>query len=891
MPEIRNGKAILQDAEGNLVQVAPSEAAERIKSGLFFDAPQEAIAQADAAAAEQARLDELQTPGAVANTALQTASRAITAPIDWTANKLGISQTPINNLGQTSEQAAWTNERVRQMQEANPIAAGVGEVGGQLTAAAAMGLGAGAGALSTRLATGALARTAIRAGVEGAAFGAMGAMEDPNASAQHVLAAGGLGLLLGAGGGAALHGAGVGLQRVFGRSDNALVASAIDATERQAETEAAVRPSRLESIFGKAAREGSNAPEELLREVGPGGTRTREAIQAADHFDTFVDDTAKAMTNLANETTNSVDRAVERVRSISLKEEGLRKLITPEVDTVERRALADELVKAAYSRFDEATAGLADMEAGEGVGLPIKSRNQLNVARREFEQTYVKMVESQDLAQRFELVDVLKKRLDELTKTFRKDAVSKRLSYTESEGIALQDAATQINELNDELRGSLESSRIWGSKLAAAQKEVNAIWHHGGVDAMKEFGKEFQRKTVREEFATGRDIWEVDPNELASLLRNPQGHENQIRLRAMTNYLDKMEDLVGTIGEKYEVGTQMRTAQEKLSEMRKMFEQAKDRAELANKWKELETYKATGKTALASTIVGALPLMGKVGQAINAAASPATTARFLDTISSQAQKRNQSSIIDSVGKWIRSGATSAASGISRGQPALTSAAVSVFRGNHKSDQEATDARLQALYKADPAALGQHLQGVSDSVLMQAGAVSSNAISYLRSVVPPYLTRPNLMQPGRKMVMSLPDQIKFGRIWGTVTDPSTAVKDLKAGRLMPSQVEALQTVYPSIYDDLRNQTIEALGAADARGVQIPIQVRAQLSLLLGLDGANEPAMTDDFAAKVRSLIAANEQRKPPPGNNSPHASSKLAASRRSPFDQEIKELES
>jgi hypothetical protein len=167
--------------------------------------------------------------------------------------------------------------------------------------------------------------------------------------------------------------------------------------------------------------------------------------------------------------------------------------------------------------------------------------------------------------------------------------------------------------------------------------------------------------------------------------------------------------------------------------------------------------------------------------------------------------------------------------------------------------------------------------------MQAGAVASNAIGYLRSVVPPYLTRPNLLQPSRKMVMSLPDQIKFGRVWGTVTNPASAVQDLKTGRLTPSQVTALQTVYPAIYDELRTQTIQALGAADARGKPIPIQVRAQLSLLLGLDGANEPAMSDAFSEKVRGLIAANAQGQKPQ-RQSPPTSSRLAAASRSPFEE-------
>jgi len=884
MPVIRDGKAILVGPDGGLVQVDPSEAQKHVASGVFVDATEQMVSAADQAAKEQARQAELQTPGAVANTALQTASRAITAPIDWAASKLGAQQ-GIANLGQTPEEAARTNAQIREMQQLNPGATFVGEVGGQLAAAAATGLTSGAAKLAGGITKSALGRVAIASGIEGAALGASAEMEDPNASAQHVLAAGGMGLLLGAGGGAALHGAGAGLRRIFGRSDNELVNAAVDATAEQQ----AAKQSTLESVFGKAAREGSNAPEELLREVGPGGTRMREAMQAADHHEVYVRNTASKIADIANETLPAVDEAVQMVRSSSMKEEALRKLIDPTTDSAARRATADNLLSAAHAKFvEDVLLPFEQLGTAEGVSLPAATRNQIARMERHFEQAISGTSVEDDLSSRFMKANQLKQGLDELKMKLSSDAGGGNTRYTPSEKSIVAEAATKVREFTDVLRSSLEDPKIFGAKAAAAQRDINSIWHHGGVDSVKEMQSELQRQMVSKDFETGMRKFEADAGSIERLISDPTSNQNRTALRAMDGYLDKMTSLVETIGEKYEVTTQQHRALEKLTEMKSLFAEAKDRAVLAQKWHELETYKATGKTALVSSAVGAVPFMGRAADAIAAAATPAKTARFLDAISAKAADTNKVSMFDSVGSWIRNGGTTTGKALERaaGSPVLTSAAVNVFRGNHKSDQVAMDARLRSLYKADPANLGEHIQGVADPVMFHAGTVASTAISYLRSQVPAYLTQPNLLQASRKMVMSLPDQIKFGRIWGTVADPSTAVKDLKTGRLMPSQVAALQAVYPAVYDELRTQTLVALGAADAAGKQIPIQVRAQLSLLLQLDGANEPAMSDAFSAKVRDLIAANAQGQKPKTNQNPPVSSKLAAARRSPFEEAI-----
>jgi hypothetical protein len=127
-------------------------------------------------------------------------------------------------------------------------------------------------------------------------------------------------------------------------------------------------------------------------------------------------------------------------------------------------------------------------------------------------------------------------------------------------------------------------------------------------------------------------------------------------------------------------------------------------------------------------------------------------------------------------------------------------------------------------------------------------------------------------------------VEFARIWGTVADPTTVAHDLKAGRLAPSQVEALRAVYPSIYDDLKMSTAMAVAQADQSGKSIPIQTRQQLAMLLGSDGIGDSALSGDLGDKINGMLAkAQQTSKPKPQQPSTRAQTRIIDSARSPFE--------
>jgi hypothetical protein len=895
MAEFRDGKRVLVNPNGQLVQVDPGEAQAKVASGLYADAHPDQIKAYDSV--EQSRVDalrqsELQSAGNIAKTGLEGLLEGVASPL-IAAGKLAGLGNVVDRAAEafTSPEAiARVNQEMAARREANPITSGVSRFVGQMASLAPLGLGsAGAGAVE-RAGGGKLLQAVLGQGMEGAAFGASDAALDPNSDAQHVLAAGGLGALLGAGTGAALHGAASGLARVFGKGETDIASRALADAQSSIERDAAqaetTQKGKLAQFWDTVTGRVTGAPKSLLEDVGPTGVRRAEAIKAAEHYDQWADQQALKMQKLVNESSESLEDVTRVVSDHHLKESTIRDMAGSEWDNDLRKRTAMGVMYYTDRSYREAISGLADTET-----LSAATQRQLSVLESQMAKTSTAMTERNDSASRFIMLDDMKRRMQKTVLQMRTDAQrSTNLDSFEKDNLLL--AASKVEKVQEELRQSLMSPKIWGDKVAGAQREINEVWEEGAIDALNGFGHHFQRWTGQMDYDTGRRVYEADPARLLSSLKSLGTANGAIAERSFDQYLYHIDKLVERIGDRYELPatgeSAVARARERFAQLSEMYKEAKTRTELANKFRELETYNAGGLMGHSAPIAGAVLGHGPgfvAGSLLKAAASPADTARMLQGVSGAARKLNASNMVDSLGSWIRSGAENTEGLVRKvpGTSAVTGAAVHLFRGKYASDDEATQARTRALLQADPSQLGEHLPGVDDSTMFAAGGVASQALTYLRAQLPPYLSGPDLLNPNKRLSLSLPEQMKFARVWGTVADPSTAVKDLKSGRLTPAQVDALQAVYPSIYNDMRNETLKSIGMADAAGKAIPIQVRSQLDLLLKLNGAGQRTLSDGFAERVSGILAAQQQSQKPQQRGLPQVSSKIANSRKTPFE--------
>jgi hypothetical protein len=889
--EIVDGKAVLVGPDGGLVQVDPKSVDAKVSTGLYKEASPELIAREDQAiAAAEARRkhdEELTSVGAQLETGIKTGLNAVAAPAVWAAQKLGLGD--IRNIGMTDSEAAAYHQREAELAAANPIAAGVGEVAGQAVLAGAGGVSAGARALAGRATTSALGRAATGAALEGGALGAAQAMEDPYADAQHVLAGGALGAVLGGAIGAAGHGAESGLSKVFGKS--ALEESAAREARASIQRDAA---GEGEAFWDSMTAKASGAPKPLVEEFGVKNPQARKAaIDAVAHFDRYTEDTAFKMQEITRDLTKSVDDVLEQVRSSTLKREGISKLMGQELegDILANRTAAG-VMKNAGEMYSDTLAGI-DRDV-----LPDFARRRLDATDRWLQKQIEAVGDAPDLSSKHALINETKQDLDKTVRSLRKSAQNANLFH--SDAAMVQDVADRMLKVSDELRSTLESPRIWGEKAAAAQREVNAGWHEGGVDAMNAFGDAFERNTGKLDFETGRNVYDADATKFKAAVSGFGRTSGDVAERAMQDYIKNMRRMVDSVDKRYDLTAgkinSLDTAKARLNQLEKLYQDSSKHIGMVNRWKELGSYNQAGNATLTGAILGAGLGAGPVGAiaggGYSALANPTgAAANLANSILSgsvfQARKRVAGALTNKVTRWIDAGGKAASSA----RADVTSAAITAFRGKYPTDEKATQARIEQIQKFDPAGISEHASDLPADVAMQAGMVAQKAVDYLRSKIPPYMSAPSLVRSGRAPVMSRPDQIQFARVMGTVLDPTTAAKDLIAGRLTPGQVDALREVYPSIYDDLRVSAVAALGARNSKSEPMPAQVRQQLSMLLDLGDAGDPVLSGQVADRIAQQVASSkaeqaqqaQKQRPPSGGPS-----KLAQAARSPLESDMQQ---
>lgn len=151
---------------------------------------------------------------------------------------------------------------------------------------------------------------------------------------------------------------------------------------------------------------------------------------------------------------------------------------------------------------------------------------------------------------------------------------------------------------------------------------------------------------------------------------------------------------------------------------------------------------------------------------------------------------------------------------------------------------------------------QQLRADLDQVAPGLGAaVAARTIAaqdFLASKLPQMPERPSLQpQLERPREPSFDDQQKFLRYARAVNDPLSALDDARRGKLRPEAVEALQAVYPALYQGLRAQVHAAVAARPDR---LSYQERVRLGLLLDLptDPSMEPkAIAQMQAAQIKA----------------------------------------
>jgi hypothetical protein len=186
-------------------------------------------------------------------------------------------------------------------------------------------------------------------------------------------------------------------------------------------------------------------------------------------------------------------------------------------------------------------------------------------------------------------------------------------------------------------------------------------------------------------------------------------------------------------------------------------------------------------------------------------------------------------------------------------------------GKHASPEQAYERRVNELYNVSQNMNGGVQQAIGSAfgdmaahereALTAMTVSAATGVNYLLSKMPARLYQQNTLTPLTSKTIPNRGEIQaFARTYAAVMKPSTVLDDLKTGKATPDQIQAIKTVYPRYYDDIRTATMQRIRELDQQGRSIPMRTRAMLDTLLSLNGAGERTMTNAFVERYAPMLS-------------------------------------
>lgn len=734
-------------------------------------------------------------------------------------------------------------EAMRQRRELNPTASTVGEIGGALGSALLAPEVAPAGLVSklgtsvaARLAPEALTEGATLASrvlgaagqvgaqaagsaVEGAAYGlgqtvTEAALGDPDLNAEKVMANIGYGGLFGGALGGALKAGEIAVPAAIGKAQETIqntyrkLIGGIDETG-----EFAAGPGS--KAFAKAASFATGEPEQEIldhaRKVMSGEAEVLTEAQRRDFYRDFnsaLDEHYKAVNKASQEASTSI-RPQETAALLADADpaqavQALEKTRMDLRQTIAEMQAAPELYPA---RFPTKLQQIAD-------GLDEKTRLPAVEAARQYTtgnraRAMDKVLPDITAADAFKAIEDARKALDD------------KIPWNKEISGEAADAIASLKELRGKLKGALEDESVWGEAGARTSAYNNSVSDF--LTSKKEFQKAFMKKVPTR---SGGVTYRMDPtksNSFFNMINDPRG---EIKADALKEFFRSSRQMVDQVDKTYQSAPFDNFERESLDTLIGKNEGMAQRAQKVIASQPNRGFGFVTDIAGAAMTAMGSPL-GAAAMAARAILDPKTAVNRLSNIERAAQKVSQT--ISTESKAVFQPASSTARrliGPVSGQ--LSGAAQEKDYGK----------RVEALEKqnASPAATADHLDWATRDMYHVAPNISSSmqmtalrGSTFLQAKIPrppaPTLPFDKPFKP------TLPQIVKFNRYYDTVNKPLAAIDQLRDGFIHPETVEALQTVYPQLYSEMRTHVMDAVTTSMAKGEDVPYQKRMAVSAFL------------------------------------------------------------
>ncbi len=249
---------------------------------------------------------------------------------------------------------------------------------------------------------------------------------------------------------------------------------------------------------------------------------------------------------------------------------------------------------------------------------------------------------------------------------------------------------------------------------------------------------------------------------------------------------------------------------------------------------------------------------------VDVAAAPAAAMRTAGAVRTMVT-RAESHIQDGLGRYLGGETIGAVGGKARttAAKAMRSAVVGdaklAYR-DHASEVQDLASNPQKLADRLQAITGTTLPTVAPGLHMAMAAVASRAANYLSTNLPAPPTDPDSITPqlDEAPPVSVADMRSYADRVEGVEDPLSLIDDLHENDVSPEKVDAVKTVWPELFQRMRQTTFDNLAQRTEKQGPVPYEQRKTLDLALDGNGALEPSLRADSLAVMKQTFQYQQQ---------------------------------
>lgn len=431
------------------------------------------------------------------------------------------------------------------------------------------------------------------------------------------------------------------------------------------------------------------------------------------------------------------------------------------------------------------------------------------------------------------------------------------------------DFVRDVKGLAKDLKISLEDSNVWG-KAAKRQQDINKAFSDY-LPALKDFEKKFTTEVSGAK--------EIDPGKINTYI-NQLGKPNaEIKQDMLKKFLDSSEKYKKTIHDSHlNLGIDSPVENAPMNVTLGTLGEKTTGAKLADAFIDKGLKSGGASTMGASVGAGLGSIFGHAGAGVGAILGQHAFQPFFN------------SVLPAIAKFVLANRTSPegfkaatdfAMHVVKGESLLEKATKNIFKVGREilpqtvsiKDTDKLDKILRSV-ASNPDALidkdsktAHYLPDHSMAIDMSIG----NGVNYLNSLRPS-TDRPSPLDA--KPVPSNVDRAKYQNALAIAQEPTIVLDRIKSGRLTQDDITTLGTLYPSLYNNMKQKITDQMIETINKGDTIPYKTRIGISMFLAqpLDSTMQPASLQ--ATQIQPPQQAPQQQSSPQGVKSSPALQKL-----------------